>query len=428
MTLSQFWTRLRHDGGQFSVLLGLTILPLLAVVGFAIDVSRQVNLGRHVLISADFASLAGSRAFDDARNSDEEISAIAASAYFAQLNTAFNDASCDAPTVTVNRAEYEVSVSGICQIPTLFGARVSSLDAVSVQRRALAKAEMTSLEVALMLDVSSSMNGARLESLKTATTNFVESMVHNSAGQRVKVSLIPYGTVVNAGVYGNRAMGRFDLDDRQGDGVDKVCVRERVGMDQYTDATPDVGSWVEEMIPWNHQITCPASGVVHPLSSNRSELINAIENLDITEEQWTGGHIAIAWSWYTLSPNWQSIWRATASPADYDDADTRKVVVIMTDGEFNEQYEEHMPIGFSIGEAPHICRAMQEAGIDMYSVGFDIEEPEFMDHPQYFRTSHYVMSECASHKENAYFPKTGEDLIGVFDELSIRLKGTRLSG
>ncbi|MEL7112704.1 MAG: pilus assembly protein TadG-related protein, partial [Pseudomonadota bacterium] len=235
MTLSQFWTRLRHDGGQFSVLLGLTILPLLAVVGFAIDVSRQVNLGRHVLVSADFASLAGSRAFDDATIGDEEIIAIAQNSYFAQLGTAFDDASCDPPTVAVNRAEYEVSVTGVCRIPTLFGARVSSLDAVAVQRRAFAKAEMTSIEVALMLDISSSMSGARLEALKTATTNFIDSMVHNSAGRRVKVSIIPYGTVVNAGVYGNRAMGRFDLDDRQGDGVDKVCVRERVGMDQHTD-------------------------------------------------------------------------------------------------------------------------------------------------------------------------------------------------
>ena len=422
------WARMRHEGGQFSVLLGLTILPLLAVVGFAIDVSRQVSLGRHVHFAADFASLAAARAMEDASYSDDEINAIAQDAYFAQLNTAFNDASCEDPTVSIERSAYRVSVTGLCEIPTLFGARVSSLDAVAVQRMAIAKAEMTRLEVALMLDISSSMDGARLDALKTATTNFVDSMVLPTSGTRVRVSLVPYGTSVNADIYGNRAMGRLDMDDRLGDGLDKVCVADRQGADELTDAAPQPGSWVEPVIPHNWLVTCPASGPVLPLTSNRTELIDAIEALDITEEQWTGGNIAVAWSWYTLSPNWRSIWPAAASPADYDDPDVQKIVVIMTDGEFNDYYRIEDPTLHPMLQSPKLCQGMHDAGIDVYTVGFDVDVPESSVPFVLPDTAFYVLSECASDEDKAYFPETGEDLIGVFEELSIRFNGTRLTG
>ncbi len=63
---------------------------------------------------------------------------------------------------------------------------------------------------------------------------------------------------------------------------------------------------------------------------------------------WTAGHIGIAWGYYMLSENWRWLWKPSERPALYADK-VKKIVVLMTDGQFNTYYDG-VPLTEKMGE------------------------------------------------------------------------------
>ena len=55
----------------------------------------------------------------------------------------------------------------------------------------------------------------------------------------------------------------------------------------------------------------------------------------------TAGHIGTAWAWYTLSPNWSSLWPSAASPSPTARRTCDKIAILMTDGEYNTEYDKN---------------------------------------------------------------------------------------
>ena len=54
-----------------------------------------------------------------------------------------------------------------------------------------------------------------------------------------------------------------------------------------------------------------------------------------------------------LSPNWASLWSSASQPKAYGTADLRKIAILMTDGEYNTQYDTNgVKTGFSDAGAP----------------------------------------------------------------------------
>ncbi len=68
----------------------------------------------------------------------------------------------------------------------------------------------------------------------------------------------------------------------------------------------------------------------HAAVHDRSSLSSQIDALSAGGS--TAGHIGLAWGWYLLSPNFSSILPAESQPADYEEPDVLKVVILMTDG------------------------------------------------------------------------------------------------
>ena len=58
--------------------------------------------------------------------------------------------------------------------------------------------------------------------------------------------------------------------------------------------------------------TVPSGSEVMPLTSDVDALKAKINGLSASGG--TAGHLGTAWAWYTLSPNWASLW-PTAEPA-----------------------------------------------------------------------------------------------------------------
>lgn len=417
MELSRFF---RQSDAQIGIIFALVCLPLLVITGFAVDFARQHSTDRHLEFAADMASLAGARAMDDASLSDAQIRTVAMDSYFAQLKSAHADVACDAPIVSVDRAGRQVTVAGDCDLPTIFGANISGRDKVGVGRSAVGKVDLTSLELALVLDVSDSMHGDPLAALKDAANHLAGKVLNSRTHDRVRVALVPFSTSVNAGLYGNRAMGRADNDDRFGDGTHVVCVAPRRGVEKLSDAKPAPGSWVEENDETYREDRCPSVSVM-PLENDVDAAATIINSL-ATSDRGTAGNTALAWAWYVLSPNWISIWPTESAPVAYGTENVRKAVVLLSDGAFNESY--NMTNGFYFihtrNEAIDLCDGMRDAGIELYVIGFKPVAGASWWSPR------NVLRRCAG-RDGFYFEADHQDdFHDIFDRVSTKLVGTRL--
>ena len=210
------------------------------------------------------------------------------------------------------------------------------------------------------------------------------------------------------------------------------CVSERTGSDAYTDAAP--GS---SRVGFNYPASnngCPAAAIL-PLSSNTSTLKSLISSLSAGGS--TAGQIGAAWGWYTVSPNFGSLWSGSAA-APYDVNKTLKAVILMTDGEFNTPYNtgviskdagtgsgndsdhinQNATNGDSFSQALSLCAAMKKQGIIVYTVGFQVASQG--DAAQ-------LMTNCATSPSYAYLPTSSTDLSEAFKAIGRDITRLRIS-
>lgn len=381
------------------MLFALCLVPILMVAAFAVDGTRQIATDRHLQAAIDAASLAGARAMEDASTSNDEIKAIALDSYRANLNTAHSDVVCVDATITVDRLAGTVKVESNCAVQTMFGENISP-ETVSVSSAATAKANVTKLDLALMLDVSGSMSGQKLTDLKTAAKNAARTLITPATGDRVRVSFVSYATSVNAGAYGNAALGRADDDDLDGDGDDKVCVSERTGSAAWNADKPEIGKWVGDEAG-----SCPDSSLL-PLTNNLTEFETEIDSL--TADGWTAGHLGIAWSWYLISADWDDIWPTASEPLSPTEPHTVKAVILMTDGQFNTAYESTM--GNSNEQAKKMCDEMRDENVLVYAVAFQAPS-----------TAKATLEDCAGDSSRFFDAANGQQLLDAYAAIASQL-------
>ena len=394
----------KDTGGNVVMLFALCMVPVLMVAAFAVDSARQITTDRHLQAAIDAASLAGARAMEDASTTNAEIETIAMKSYRANLDTAHADVDCVDATVTINRLAGTVKVESNCAVQTMFGENISP-ETVSVSSGATAKANVTKLDLALMLDVSGSMSGQKLTDLKTAAKNAAQTLITPATGDRVRVGFVSYATSVNAGAYGNPALGRPANDDSDGDGLDKVCVSERTGSAAWNADEPEIGKWVGDA-----SVACPDSSLL-PLTNNLTTFETEIDNL--TADGWTAGHIGIAWSWYLISSEWASIWPTESAPLLETEPQTVKAVILMTDGQFNTAYETTM--GNSSEQATKMCDKMRDENVIVYAVAFQAPS-----------TAKATLEDCAGDASRFFDAANGQQLLDAYAAIASQLSALTL--
>ena len=238
--------RFNNSSGQVAVLFALALLPILAVVGLAVDSARLVSAEQHLQRAIDAAALAGSK---DVRGNEDDLAFVEAQierVFFANLLTSHADLDCAVPSIEINITNRTVQVGSECDLPTLFGRTISGQQTMEIAEAASAKASYVDLEVVLMMDLSDSMDGD-LDDAKAAAKDLTTQLMGTGTSEYVRISVVPYGSTINAGIYGNRSMGRPDIDDSYGDGIDTVCMTDRTGTEAITDAVPIMGQWLSEI-------------------------------------------------------------------------------------------------------------------------------------------------------------------------------------
>ena len=148
------------------------------------------------------------------------------------------------------------------------------------------------------------------------------------------------------------------------------------------------------------------------LTKNRSTLTTYINNL--TANGGTAGHQGIAWAWYLVSENWSNVFTGDATPLPFNEPDSVKAVILMTDGSFlNEEFDAQ---GDSDEQARLICDKMkQQDKVIIYTVAFGAPDP-----------GKAVLEYCASGPEFAFEPENGDELEQAYQAIATSISDLRV--
>jgi hypothetical protein len=216
----------------------------------------------------------------------------------------------------------------------------------------------------------------------------------------------------------------------------QYCVVERSGTNRYTDVGPGTNNYAMP-IRWDvgyskrnnySDCTLDASSEVQPLTSDKQKLLDKIDGL--AGKGGTAGQVGTAWAWYTLSPNWSSLWSQPSRPAAYGSANLRKIAILMTDGEYNTEYTSegiktgspgasNTPAnGPSATQAKALCTAMKAKQIEIYTVGFEVGNNA---------SAQDVLSSCATEPGKYYNAEDEDELKQAFRDIALKLSSLYLS-
>jgi Flp pilus assembly protein TadG len=465
--------------GNVAILFAAGLMVLLLAIGAAVDLGRWMHARDQTAAAIDAALLAGGRALQT--NSDDEAAAIAAAEKFYAENTKSRlPVTGDSVSFAVADGGTAMTASGTAYIKTPFLslANIQRLPLTNLSETEFSKSQLAvggnggeNLEIAMMLDITGSMcnsppssnqpactSGTKLDALKAAAKDLINIVVWDDQSEFTsKVALVPFsedirlptqsalnaarGTnlpsskTINSGGWGWGGSTTYYLSD---------CVVERTGSQKYTDAAPGAGKYVlgrytEDYTQsgggwaWgggNKKGVCavPESAAVVPLTSDKDELLTKVEAL--AAKGGTAGHLGTAWAWYTLSPNWSSLWSAQGQPAPYGSEKLRKIAILMTDGLYNTQYDSNGIMvdygsstcpnsanGCSTTQARELCTAMKQKGIEIFTVLFEQNNQSIIE----------TMKQCATDPTKYYSADSEEQLKQAFRDIAIKLSSLYLS-
>lgn len=224
-----------------------------------------------------------------------------------------------------------------------------------------AEQAITNVEIALVLDVSGSMSGAKIANLKIAAAEFVDNMLANDPNQRISITVVPYNAQVNLGpvlrakyqavnLHGVADVNCLELPPAvfSAPGIPRnVNLPMMAYADQYygtSQTNAAVSPTSSSALPNYAAAFCnkTTANIVRLPSQNATALKAQINGLQ------AGGNTSITlgmkWGLSLLDPSARGMYNEligagqmganlAGRPFNYTDPESMKVVVLMTDGE-----------------------------------------------------------------------------------------------
>ncbi|MEL6755385.1 MAG: hypothetical protein AAFP81_03030, partial [Pseudomonadota bacterium] len=148
------------------------------------------------------------------------------------------------------------------------------------------------------------------------------------------------------------------------------------------------------------------------LTNNRTTLSNYITSL--TAGGYTAGHLGVAWTWYLIAEDWDSVFNGPAAPLAYTEPDSAKAVILMTDGAFNAEIFPEQ--GTSDQQARSLCDSMKARDIKVYSVALNAPT-----------AGKEVLEYCASGSDFYFEPETASELTEAYRKIATSISDLRIS-
>lgn len=186
----------RDAGGAVALIFALALIPVLVLVGAAVDYARAAKAKTQLQDALDAATLAAALKLGAGYTYADRQKA-AEGALYANLSTSALDSVVVTVTDTTSASGPGISIQATGTLPTA-AIRVVGIDTVDVAARAEAVAGAGQpVEIALVLDNTGSMVNDMV-GLKWAATSFVNTVFTSQTGN-LKMSVVPYVAAVNAG-------------------------------------------------------------------------------------------------------------------------------------------------------------------------------------------------------------------------------------
>jgi Flp pilus assembly protein TadG len=449
-------TRFAGDtAGDVAMLFGLMAMAMFALVGAAVDMGRWLNARDQTIAAMDAAVLAAGRALQtggsDSQAKREAVAALALKYYQENIKGRLKVES-DTVSFEVQSGGTVVAAKGEAYIKTPFMglAGVKKLPLLNTTGSESSKAVLavggnaeTSIEISMVLDTSGSMGeytdsgNAKYIDMRAAATDLVNIVVWDNQGQYTsKVAIVPFSGDVRlpGGLYsavvpnspssicpGNNCGNGHNQPRAQN--LASPCVAERTGPNKHTDAAPTGSNMITPEYTSNGSCSqSQSSDELMPLSNNKGNLLSKIAGLEPRGR--TAGHIATAWSYYMLSPNWASVLPSNSQPAAYNTPKLKKIAIIMTDGEYNSTHDQYGIEGgnangsSSSGQSIAICNQMKQSGIDVYTIGFQMSGAS--------QQAVSTLQNCASDASKYYDAEDGEKLKQSFRDIALKISALYL--
>jgi uncharacterized protein YegL len=397
MWLSKFF---RDEGANVLPLFGMAIIPIVGLVGGAIDYSRA-SAARSAMQSAlDSTALMLSK---DARDMDEALIEPKAQSYFAALfkHSAINSYEVHAKRTEPAPGTFALHVTASSTLPAVFSQLVG-VSQFEINATTDATWGIKKLELALVLDNTGSMaQSGKLGELKTAAKSLIETLKNASKAEGdVRIAIVPFDTTVNIGTsyktdsWVNFSVNSINPNEWEG------CVQDRDKSYDVTDEPP--GQTAATKFPASQ---CGSLTTLMPLSEDWTELNKKIDAMTASGN--TNVTIGLVWGWHALTTNVPLTGAKEPAP------DREKVIVLLTDGQntrnrWNSQTSK-------IDERTELaCANIKAANIKIYTV-------------RVIDGNATLLKNCASKPSMYYDVDQASQLNLVFSTIAQSLASLRLS-
>lgn len=451
----------QQDGGSITALGLVLLMTMLLLGGMAVDFMRYESQRAQLQNIADAAALAAAE-----KSSNLDPAAVIRD-YFraAGLSTAI----VGEPTVTIRGAAKITSVTAQVELETFF-LRLAGIETLRTTVSTTALEEVSNVEISLVLDVSGSMRfGGRFTAMQDAAISFARIVLQTRNSGLVSLNIIPYAGQVNVGpamfAYLNGRSYTLGPDGIAGTADDinfpvySHCL-ELTGTDWTTSGLPAAGRAQTphfQILPMNpasmdwgwcpQDVTAVQYAMTDPAAAE--SFIRAMRM-----HAGTGTQYAMKYALALLDPTSQpafehlseltpAIVPATFSdrPTAWNDPQTKKIIVLMTDGEIFQQVRPRFPFDLNnlsqwLGWDPWTPEIIYQQGPSASAAQFqvlcDIAKDPSRNVQVYtvaFRTSELAaqqMRDCAS-DPSMFFPAGGSELTTVFDNIANRISELRLT-
>ena len=411
---SEFLARFcHHKDGATAILFGLLLLPILGMMALGLDYSllkREENIQQ---VAADAAALAAASRATLGEHSDAELIALAKTTFGANYVELGGVAGAGDPTVVINGGTVSVTFSRTIDTAILGIFGYNTLNP-GVQSKAHMQLPVK-LEVALVLDYSSSMNGGfKFEAMREAAIQLVQDLTTDVNDPGHKFALVPFAKHVYASIPSEFVEGQAAGNTWTN------CTKDRRWPYNTEDTTPiinaDETKWISsapEDNGGNGSAPChnyPSRNLfVTPLTEDENQIITQLQVMT----PYSGTHIALGleMGWHVISPN---------LPFDqgvaYNTSGVQKVIVLLTDG--RQTASGNGPGGSnSVANAKTnlelVCDSVKADGIKVVTIGFDLNTQAAKDPLIY----------CASTTSDFYDASNNAELAASFHTIAESLAG-----
>ncbi|MFK7901970.1 MAG: pilus assembly protein TadG-related protein [Nitratireductor sp.] len=414
---------LKDKSGNFAIIAGLSMFPLMLGAGIAIDYSRMLSDQKTVQHELDLAILAASHQLG--KKTDQEIKTLIEGHLSASLGPKLASKLKDINIVIDNdNGNISASVKGSTD-PSI--SAIAGYDSLEFDNAASIKLNVGNVEVALALDNTGSMGGSKLTSLKNASKSFVNSLFEEANAGKVKVGLIPFSQYVNVGVANRNASWMNVANDYS----QQVCSWWSGCYTRTYTFTGCVGSRKKpfhlrddkytgnKRVPGHMNYSnsgCPNQ--IQPLTENKSSIISQLDAMRASGMTYIAD--GVMWGWRVLSKE-----APFTEGAPDNDIFTKKILVLMTDGD--NTIAPNLPstpwhTKYSSSRANNwtksACNKVKAEGIGIYTITFG---------NNISNSTKNLMTDCATTPENYFHASNSSALNAAFKGILNQLSNLFLS-